>query len=427
MSIKLKKGVNLHVIPTTKYKTVRMMIRFSAPLLAETISKRTLLASLLETNSQHYPTQLQLSEKLADLYGASFGINIGKKGDTHLFSAILNVVNDKFLPSSDNVLAEGVSFLKDVLFYPNFEQGLFEKVTFMREKENLIDYINSVYDDKQSQAALALQELYFEESASQKIPSFGTAESVTALSLEEVSAYYQTMLATDMIDIMVIGDVTEEEMTNLFATLPFTDRPEAVEGLGFYQQAASHKVREKNEQLSVTQSKLNMGYHTGVYFHDANYFALQVFNGLFGGFPHSKLFMNVREKESMAYYASSSLDSFRGLITVQTGIDGKNKEHVLTLVEEQLASLIAGEITSDELAQTKEMLKNHYFLSLDNPSAVLEAAYLADKLKQSALTEQEWVANLEAVSLVDVQAIAKKLRLQAVYFMEGETLTNGED
>lgn len=426
MSIKLKQGINLHVIPTTKYKTVRMMIRFSSPLEVETISKRTLLASLLETNSQKYSTQQQLSEKLADLYGASYGINIGKKGDTHLVSAVLNVVNDKFLPNKERVVAEGVSFLKDVLFSPNFDHQLFNKDTFEREKANLIDYIASVYDDKQSQAALALQELYFEESASQKMPSFGTVESVSALTLEEITAYYHTMLSTDTVDIMVIGDVTEDEMIRLFSSLPFTER-QVANRLEFYEQNAPIEVREKTEKLSVTQAKLNMGYHTGVYYHDANYFALQIFNGLFGGFPHSKLFMNVREKESMAYYASSSLDSFRGMITVQTGIDSKNKERVEMLVAQQLASLVAGDISLEDLNQTKEMLKNQYFLSLDNPSAVLEAAYLADKIKKSALTDTEWVASLEAVSVEDVQAVAQKLSLQAVYFMEGESLSNGED
>lgn len=426
MSIKLKRGVNLHVIPTTKYKTVRIMVRFSSPLEVDTISKRTLLASLLETNSQKYATQQQLSEKLAELYGASYGINIGKKGDTHLVSAVLNVVNDKFLPGSEDVLAEGISFLKEVLFYPNFDEQLFNKDTFEREKANLIDYIASVYDDKQSQAALALQELYFAESPSQKIPSFGTVESVTALSLEDVTAYYHRMMATDTVDIMVIGDVTEEAMVSLFSSLPFSERRVETQ-LDFYEQDTPIEKREKVETLSVTQAKLNMGYHTGVYYHDANYFALQIFNGLFGGFPHSKLFMNVREKESMAYYASSSLDSFRGLITVQTGIDSKNKERVLTLVDEQLASLVAGDISSEDMNQTKEMLKNQYFLSLDNPGSVLEAAYLADKVKKSNLTDKEWVAGLEAVSVADVQAIAKKLSLQAVYFMEGESLSNGED
>ena len=78
MSVQLVKGVNLHVIPK-KYKTVRLLVRFNTRLNHETITKRTLLSSLMETNSLNYPNQVKLSERLAELYGASFGIGVSKK------------------------------------------------------------------------------------------------------------------------------------------------------------------------------------------------------------------------------------------------------------------------------------------------------------------------------------------------------------
>ncbi|GMA53302.1 hypothetical protein GCM10025857_46590 [Alicyclobacillus contaminans] len=79
MAISLQSGVNLTVIPTEKFKTVRLFFHFSTEHQKKIAAKRTLLTSLLETNSLHYPSQTQLSEKLADLYGASFGLNVGKK------------------------------------------------------------------------------------------------------------------------------------------------------------------------------------------------------------------------------------------------------------------------------------------------------------------------------------------------------------
>ncbi len=75
-----------------------------------------------------------------------------------------------------------------------------------------------------------------------------------------------------------------------------------------------------------SQGKLNIGFRTNIIYGDTDYFAFQVFNGLFGGFPHSKLFINVREKASLAYYASSCLESHKGLMIVITGIETKNYE-----------------------------------------------------------------------------------------------------
>lgn len=417
MSIALKQGVNLHVIPTDKYKTIRIMIRFAAPLSAETISKRTLLSSLLETNSHTYPTQTKLSEKLADLYGASFGINVNKKGDSHYVSVILNVVNDKFLPNGASVLPEAIAFLKEILFNPNVTDSQFDQGTFDREQKNLNDYIASIYDDKQSHASLALQELYFGQADRQKMPSFGTIEAVSKETAISIKAYYDEMITTDDIDIIVVGDVEEAAIKSIFQEWPLTDR--SVYEQSFYQQELVPQVLKKVEVQPVIQSKLNLAYQTTIYYHHDAYFALQVFNGLFGGFPHSKLFMNVREKESMAYYASSSIDTFRGILTVQTGIDGANKDRVLTLIDEQLTSLVAGEVENEALEQTKEMLKNHYLLGLDNPSAVTEAAYIDSKFPHSKMSDQQWLAAIDAVSLADVQAVAKKISLQAVYFMEG--------
>ncbi len=84
-------------------------------------------------------------------------------------------------------------------------------------------------------------------------------------------------------------------------------------------------VKERQVREPIVQAKLNLAYQTNVYYDEPERFALMVFNGLFGGFPHSKLFMNVREKESLAYYASSSVDTFRGFMSVQTGIDEKTE------------------------------------------------------------------------------------------------------
>lgn len=69
MTFELNQNVNLHVIPTNKYKTVRILVRFSAPLTTETSSKRSLLASLMETNSLNYPDQTALSKNYLNFMG----------------------------------------------------------------------------------------------------------------------------------------------------------------------------------------------------------------------------------------------------------------------------------------------------------------------------------------------------------------------
>lgn len=417
MPTELAKGVQLHVVPTEKFKTIRILIRFTTLLNHETITKRTLLSSLMETNSYKYPTQTAVSAKLADLYGAGFGINVNKKGNQHWFNLSMNLVNDQYL-NDPKVLPEAVEFIKDTLFSPNLSDGAFEAETFGREKENLKAYMESVAEDKQTYAALELQELYFQESEDQRIPSFGTIADLEKETAQTMAEYYQTMMSEDLVDILVIGDVDTAEITRLFQRLPFSDRASGAPNI-FYQQTAKNLIREQQERQDIIQSKLNLGYHTDIYFYDPQYFALQVFNGIFGGFPHSKLFMNVRERESMAYYASSGLDTFRGYMSVQTGIDGQNRDQVVRLVAEQLEHIRAGQISDEELQQTKAMLKNHYLLSLDNPAAVLETAFMAALLPQSQLTAEAWLARVDQVTKEEVMRVAAQVELQAIFFLEG--------
>ncbi|MDT2674093.1 EF-P 5-aminopentanol modification-associated protein YfmF [Enterococcus dongliensis] len=414
--IELKKGVRLHVITTKKYKTIQVYGRFTTRLTKEIMTKRALLANLLETNSLHYPDQTKLSGRLAELYGASFGLNVGRKGNLHWLDVGLGVVNGKYV-DDPKLLSEAVDFLQEVLFYPNIHNGKFDEQTFQLEKENLQSYIETLQEDKQTLASLKIKETYFTDEA-QKLPSFGTVADLANETSESLAAYYHTMITKDQVDLFVIGDIEEKEVAELFQQLPFAEREEDFPAI-YYYQTKDNVIREQQVQEAVVQGKLNLAYATDVYYEDSDRFALLVFNGLFGGFPHSKLFMNVREKASLAYYASSSFDTFRGYLQVQTGINSANREKVLHLINEQLIELQAGDFTELAFQQTKAMLKNHYLLGLDSMQNTIETTYLAQWLPKSKLTDEEWLRRLAAVTPEDVQHVAKKIRLQAIFFLDG--------
>ncbi len=418
MAISLQPGVKLTVIPTEKFKTVRLFVRFSTKHQKAVASKRALLTNLLETNSFNYPTQTKLSEKLADLYGASFGLNVSKKGNIHQVNLMMNLVNGKYINDQD-IFAEGIKFIQEILFHPNIKEGAFEEETFQREKENMMDYLESIKEDKQALAALRLQELYFAEDIDQKTPSFGTKEDLSSLSAYDLVQTYHEMMTQDQIDIFVVGDIEKEKAKEAIQSLPFCPRSSLQTEI-FYKQELKAEVQSEVLYEPVVQAKLNLAYQTSIYYNDQRRFSLLVFNGLFGGFPHSKLFINVREKASLAYYASSMFDSFRGIVTVQTGIDSKDRSRVLSLIEEQLESLKSGDFTESELQQTKVMLKNQFLLSLDSSRGLVEMAYLKQWFSELVEDEKEFEQKIMAVSKEDVKKVAADLQLQAIFTINKE-------
>lgn len=231
------------------------------------------------------------------------------------------------------------------------------------------------------------------------------------------------MLNHNLIDIFVLGDVEEAEVVRLFQNFDFKDRQGHSEI--FYKQELKD-YQEKIEAKEVQQSILQMAFAQPTTYGSKDYMTLQVMNGLFGGFAHSKLFMNVREKASLAYYASSAFDSFTGLLRVNAGIDAGNYQQARALILEQLQAMQSGDFTAQEIEQTKTMLKNSYFMSLDSSSNLIEQAFIHEVLPELYIDEATFLKALEAVSKEDIMRLAQSLKLQAQYFMKGEVYAEEE-
>ena len=226
------------------------------------------------------------------------------------------------------------------------------------------------------------------------------------------------MIANDRIQMTVVGNVDEEKLALDLAQLSLAPRGEMLPGI-FYQQAASNAVRELTEEQAVQQGKLNMAYQLPAYFYQKDYYAALVMNALFGGTPLSLLFTNVREKASLAYYASSNIDAFRGAVMVQTGIESHQKERVLAIIEAQRQSIIAGDFTQAMFEQTKLALINQFKSSLDSPGYLGQQQFNQIFVPETELDAGRFTTAILAVSKQAVQEQAAKMQLQAIYFLKG--------
>lgn len=417
MGVEILPGVTVHHIPTKKFKTTQIVVRFTTPLTADVLYQRSLLASILENSSRKYPTPQLINERLADMYGATYRVDVARRGNAHELSFILNVVNDKFLNGDQQLLLRAFEFLNEVIFNPLTEGHRFNELVVAREQRNLCRTIRTMEDDKQEYALMRLQDLYFDEEA-QAVPYYGTEAGVMAVTPEALYRTYQDMLYSDQVTIVVMGDVEQEQILSYVDQMPFTSRTAPMMDY-FYYQPTHQTIDEKLEIQNVTQSKLTMAYQTGVYIGEVPYYTLQVFNGLFGGFPHSKLFMNIRERHSMAYYASSYIDGYRGELVVQAGIDAENKERVLGQIDTQLHAMAIGKFSDEDFNRTKAMLINQYLTRQDHPSAWREQQYVQWIMPDKDLSQAHYIESIQGVTRDDVATLARRLYLQTIYCLEG--------
>lgn len=274
-----------------------------------------------------------------------------------------------------------------------------------------------MYDDKQFYANRQLMKLYYPSDTVMRVPSFGRVADLTDLTAQNLVPVYRDMITHDRVDIFVLGDVDPNMVRDEIGLLPFADR-EIPSMRPYYQQPLFPAVQRRVEHQPVVQAKLNLGYQLPVYYQDRDYYAGLVFNGLFGGTPYSKLFTNVREKASLAYYATSRLLPFTGFLGVQTGIQSADAQRVEDLIAQQLADLSAGKFTTEQLVEVQDSLINQYRASHDLANNILGRELLRALLNLPPATAV--AAKINAVTPEDVSRVAQMVKMQAIYLLSGE-------
>lgn len=417
MRIELVKGVNLNIIPSKQFKTTRIFISFIKNIESKKeLAERALLANYLEMCSQNYPTQIDIARKLSQMYGASFGSSVDRRGNYQLINFSIDYIEGKYLVGNEDLLSEVTEFLKEIIFNPLKvgENKNFDEETFTRQKNNTITYLNSIKEDKQAYATAKLRKLYFDNEI-QQVPSFGESEDVEKLTISDLMDAYQKMLNTDRVEIMISGDVNTDEVVNKFSVLPFKARNISRVSMSYTQEIKQEIVTQIDEE-PLSQSKFDMAFRLPVVYRGDLHYAALVFNSLFGGSALSLLFTVVREKMSMAYYANSNFDPFRQLLVVQTGISYTNKDKVQELILEQLERLRKGNFEDELLEQNKNNLISSYISRLDSQTSALLRAQSA-ALTGINITVEEWLDNLQSVTKDDVMKVAKMVELQATYML----------
>lgn len=414
--MKIVDGVELHLIKNEKFKMNHITFRFSGDFNQKTVARRVLVAQILATANAEYPTAQRFRERLASLYGATLSTKVSTKGLVHIIDIELSFMKNRYTMAKENLLEEVIEFLYQVLFSPLVTVEQYQSKLFELEQANLINYLKADKDDSFYSSELGLKKLFFTNPASQT-SKYGTAELAVVENSYTAFQEFQKMLREDRLDIFLLGEFDDYRMLQLFNRFPFEDRQKDL--VFDYQQEFSNIVQEKLEVREVNQSVLQLGYSFPTRYGDKDYFTLLVFNGLFGGFAHSCLFTEIREKEGLAYTIGSHFDIFTGLLNVYAGIDKKNRNRATQLINRQFSTIRTGRFSEALLKQTKKMLQVNLKLAGDSPKVLIERSYNGQYLKNHYSVD-DMIDNIDKVNKADVMQLTKNIKLQALYFLEGK-------
>ncbi len=417
----ISKSVELHVLPSEKFKTNFLSISFITPLTTLNASGAALLAKVMLRACKKYPSTAALASRLEYLYDMSASMRSYKRGEVLITSYESEFLKDDFVPSgSENLLEQAVEIFREVVLNPLVNNGAFNADILEQEKTDLVNSIKAIINNKNAYAKQQCTSLMC-EGEKYAVGELGDEETVQVFTGASLYSFYTEFLKTAKVEIYFVGECDENklkaQLKNVFDSIERVGNaiPET-----FVTDKAHTPIIEKEETMDVSQGKLAMGFRTGVTLRDEDSAAFALFCEIFGGSPVSKLFVNVREKLSLCYYCRSMVDSFKGVMFILSGIENCNKQKAVDAIMKELEDMKNGVFTQDDIDSAFLSMSNAYKELSDNPSALC-AWYLSRRLVGDMSQPHEVIERIKNVTAEQICTAAKKATLDTVYFLKGVT------
>lgn len=413
----LSPGVTLRCCRDHRFKQGCLSIQLLRPMCREESAMNAILPAVLMRGCKQYPDLRAITQRLDDLYGASVSALVRRVGDIQTVGFYCGFMEDRFALEGDEILSPMIDLVRQMLLVPVKEGEAFCRDYVESEKKNLISAIESELNDKRAYAEGKLLRAMCRED-SFGVPRLGDVEQVAALDEKSLYSHYRKILRESPVELFYVGSAHPEEVARLL--MPLFDAHDARTDLPkqtpFHDCGGSHE----REQMEVAQGKLCMGFVTPVTSHSPDHAAMRVFNSIFGAGMTSKLFMNIREKQSLCYAIGSGYYGAKGILTVSAGIDTQKEELVRTEILAQLDACRRAEITEQELAAGKEALLSGLRGIHDSPSAI-EGYYFNAFMGGCDPDPKAYMAQVEAVTMDQVAKVARSLQFHSSFFLKGVT------
>lgn len=407
---------NLHIIQTDKFKTINILVNFKRKLVKEEISKRNMLVNILFESTKKYPSKRLMQIETEELY------NLGYRGSNYA-SGIYNIMgleifllNDKYTEKGN--LESAVTFLSEVIFNPNTRKNSFNQESFNLAYNLLDNQLNSLRENTGLYSQIRMLETMDEDSLI-SYRSCGYKEDLEAINATNLYEYYKDIINNDIVDIFIIGDVDIDKTKELFDTkFKFKDRNWDTESHFYNHELFRDGVLELKEKQNLKQSKLVMGLKIKDLTDFETRYVLNVYTYILGGSPDSKLFKNIREKNSLCYSISASSQPLTNLLVIRAGINGKDYNDAVKLIKEQLDSMIKGDFVEADIDKAKITYINSLSELEDNPGSLISLFAGEEYLHSDDLKTR--IEKINKVTMEDVINISKKISLDTIYLLEGD-------
>ena len=408
-------GVSFGNIKDDRFKRGRINATLIVPLDKKTAAANALLSCVLTRSCRKYPDFTSLNRKLDELYGAALYPSVNRFGDFQTVTISVSGLDDRYSLDGKSISSEITELLCSILFEPNITDGHFLEEDFEQEKRQLLENIDAEFNDKRVYAinrcieTMCRDELF-------SVGRFGSREDVAALTQENIYKAWKNLLDNARVELCMLGSTPYEKAFDGFKKY-FDGKPRKITGSTKVVSEVG-EVKRIVETEEIVQSKLVMGFRCAYPSTLRERIANSLMSVILGGSPTSKLFQNVREKQSLCYYCASRADNNKGIMLIDSGVETDNIDRAESAVMEQLNAFVHGNVTDEELDSAKKALKNVYISTLDNLSAMY-GWYIGGTLSSFLVSPAEDADIVDEITKDEVIQLANKIKLDTVFSLIG--------
>ena len=408
---------NLHMIATEKFKTISMRIVFRSPIKKEEITKRNILSDILLQSTKKYPSKRDMIIEADSLYAADIYNNTQSVGNYIMTSFILQVLNDKYTEKKN--FEKALAFMSEIIYQPDISDEGFKREQLSIVKKNAEVALSSLKEDAADYSIIRLKEAYDKENP-MSYRMLGYMEDLDKITEKNLYQYYKRMIEDDLVDIYIVGDFESEEMLQLIKKYYKFRKIKRKKSAYELENKPCRKRRLiAKEKSDNSQSKLAIACPVGKLKNFDKDYSLVLGNIILGGGPDSKLFQEVREKNSLCYTIYSSYSKLDNMILITAGIDNTSYDKTTELITRIMEKLKKGKFSEKDIKIAKEYYKNSLFSIEENPMNIIRE-YLTEEITGLA-NYKEREAFMNKVKKKDIIKAFKKIKMDTIFLLEGET------
>lgn len=412
---KLSDGVYLNIINTDKFKSNLISFNIVRPLCREEVTKNALIPLVLKRGTKNYNTTLQIERKLEEFYGSNLSAGVSKKGEKQVIRFTIEGIDDKYV-NINNLFKENLSMLNEILFNPIVENDSFLEKYVNTEKKNLKERIESRINNKKQYAVdRCIEEMCTDETF--RLYQYGYVEDLNSITNKNLYEHYLNVLKSSRIEISVIGNLDKnvviKDINEIFTFVrsDIVDIPKEI-----YKKEIT-KENIVHDKMDINQGKLTLGFRTNIPYDSDLYEAFLIGSNILGGGPESKLFLNVREKHSLAYYIYTKTYKDKSIMLIASGIEFDKYEKTLEIINQEIENIKNGNFEHKDIEISKKSLITS-IKTLTDENYSLSEFYFSQVISDDKRTLEDIIQKIDNVKKEDIINAINLLKLDTVYFLK---------